>query len=414
MGEMETQRRRAWSRQRSQVKEEKLKCLRAAADVLDRVTNAVAAFVVCLGVALVSVNRLQPGLLSVLVCSAVLVLSLILSLPLSPLPSTWTQPAAAKSAEVPPLRTQRLWQSPLLRWSVVGAAAWLSALPQIAAPNSQRSGPAPKKRDGPALHVVPPSATLLQRIALEIGPQYAAMFNSTGNKLRSFKRAEMAAGQWEVMADRWVQGVRQTKELWANNSPATAAASSTTNVGTASNRSSSSSSKGPLLPLLCVHFARASPAVVAHMHANMASAGDWCHWAIVFYAGDAAVIGAYREVTRGDPRIALVSAYSPPDGQVPEFVPKPLLYAHLLPVLHLYRRVWLLDSDISLEGFDIGRYMSVLGCAERAGPVLISQPVIRESTQDFPLFNRDFWAQRDLSHIQAARCVPLWPLHPDV
>ena len=349
------------------IHKRKLLALREAAASFDRLGSRVSGAVFFLGLAIVAVNLDHHLPLSSL-ASALCLLLLLASL-------------TSKRS--------------------VAAAACLWVLPRIEAPNSQLRAKQYKNRDGQMLHVVPPSAVLLQRISHEIGPQYAAMFNSTGNKLRSFKRPEAAAGQWETMADRWVRAIRQTRELRANN---TGTASGSANGSTST--STSSSSAVSMEPLLCVHFSYASPAVVALMHANMASAGDWCHWAVIFYAGEAAIVDAYRAVTQGDPRIALVAAYKPPgDHLATDFVPKPLLYTTLLPVLPRYRRVWLLDSDISLAGFDMKRYLAVLACAERAGPVLISQPVIRESTQDFPLLNRDFWTQPGLAHVQAARCV---------
>lgn len=59
-------------------------------------------------------------------------------------------------------------------------------------------------------------------------------------------------------------------------------------------------------------------------------------------------------------------------------VSKVFLYQYLLPYLHLYRRVFLLDEDISLEHFDFIQYFAYLNCdSSNSFHPILSQPLIR-------------------------------------
>ena len=70
--------------------------------------------------------------------------------------------------------------------------------------------------------------------------------------------------------------------------------------------------------------------------------------------------------------------------------PKSLQFLSLLPLLPRYQRVWLLDADISLQGFRADRFLLVVDCAfER--PPLVAQPLIAEHTQSYKFLNAAEW-----------------------
>ena len=87
------------------------------------------------------------------------------------------------------------------------------------------------------------------------------------------------------------------------------------------------------------------------------------------------------------------------------YVPKPLMYEKIIPHVKKYKRVWLLDADISFLGFDFKTYFGVLECAVgwdftkqsdslRTGP-LISQPLISDSGQLNQRLNYNYWYEVD-------------------
>lgn len=73
-------------------------------------------------------------------------------------------------------------------------------------------------------------------------------------------------------------------------------------------------------------------------------------------------------------------------------IPKSVLYSDLLPYLYEYERVFLMDEDISLMGFDIKKTLSVWNCAfYPLPPPLIVQPLIAESNQFFDFVGAKAW-----------------------
>jgi hypothetical protein len=75
---------------------------------------------------------------------------------------------------------------------------------------------------------------------------------------------------------------------------------------------------------------------------------------------------------------------------IPIIVPKTVLYQDLLPLLPLYRRVFAIDDDISLSGFDSNRYVLHWDGALRPSP-LITQPLVFESNQHITYLNLNSW-----------------------
>ena len=269
-------------------------------------------------------------------------------------------------------------------------------------------------KDGQRLHVVPPSASLMEHISSLVGPQMAQLFNSTGRKLKSFKRKESAALQWRLVAEQWIRALNSVPAANATLAEAFTQAAIPRRPTTVSTLAQADELQRPLL---CVHFASAdSPSVFDNIRSNVLATKAWCDWALVFYAGseyairefeksvNAAAASGAAAATGG--RIVLATRYVPPGQEqvagassaagsaASPYTPKPLMYRALLPLLPRYKRAWLLDSDISLASFPLQRFFALLACASGASPahpVLIAQPVIQQDTQDFPLFNLGSW-----------------------
>ena len=132
-------------------------------------------------------------------------------------------------------------------------------------------------KEGQTMFIVHPPAALLDRLARVVGPEMAAAFNSTNNKLRSFKRREAAAGQWEIMANRWVRAVREVHALKLNRTRAlgggadgggkSGGSRSGGRVGNTNSNPNVRATPNPN-PLLCVHFASATPQVMSDPNLN--------------------------------------------------------------------------------------------------------------------------------------------------
>jgi hypothetical protein len=73
-------------------------------------------------------------------------------------------------------------------------------------------------------------------------------------------------------------------------------------------------------------------------------------------------------------------------------VPKSVLYSDLLPYLSKFKRIFLMDEDISLVGFDFVKTMNVWSCAFHPfPPPLVVQPLIAESNQYFSFVGIKAW-----------------------
>lgn len=185
-------------------------------------------------------------------------------------------------------------------------------------------------------------------------------------------------------------------------------------------------------PLLCVAFVKASPGPLKVLQGNMDVMGSECEWAVVFYDGaedDIAqfcgpqsdkkqqkpsyvpkpslddepdesdfgkavitVVHCKRAVDTIDRPLTPIGLK---DGRVIQqklSVPKTAQYAELLPLLPYYEDVFLMDEDISLEGFKIQDLMRVWKCVftEEQRPLIV-QPLIVERTQYFPYVHLDTW-----------------------
>jgi len=74
-------------------------------------------------------------------------------------------------------------------------------------------------------------------------------------------------------------------------------------------------------------------------------------------------------------------------------VPKSVLYSELLPYLPQFQRIFLMDEDISLVGFDFENIMKIWNCAFYPfPPPLVVQPLIAESNQYFKFVGVKAWS----------------------
>jgi hypothetical protein len=181
-------------------------------------------------------------------------------------------------------------------------------------------------------------------------------------------------------------------------------------------------------PLLCSTFTSASPRVLESLYANMKQLGSGCEWALVLYKmpEDASVLRAFeRNVTDTLPqtrivhmkpapdRLQLVQRYVQTARRNPSFLrrgydsedpstwifngvayPKPLLFLQLLPLLSSYNRVWLLDDDISLEGFELPEFLRIWDCSFAPDPApLITQPLLSPSSKLYPFLGEAGWKE---------------------
>ena len=184
-------------------------------------------------------------------------------------------------------------------------------------------------------------------------------------------------------------------------------------------------------PMLCVSFVKGSEKPLELLRKNMNMMGRNCEWAVIFYdesthsvddfcdfspiTEDATqntntnvnninmIAGATAKgnVTlvhckRAAETLNRPTTFIPTqDGKIIQqsvSVPKTVLYRELLPLLPQYETVFMLDEDISLEGFNIKSFMNVWNCAFGSNPrPLIAQPLIVEKTQYFPFVHLETW-----------------------
>jgi hypothetical protein len=80
------------------------------------------------------------------------------------------------------------------------------------------------------------------------------------------------------------------------------------------------------------------------------------------------------------------------------FIPKPLLYYELLPLLPNYQYVFVMDEDISISSIDLPSYLYIKDCSfYPAQPPLITQNLIAEHTQHYNYLYYKNW-KRDQNH----------------
>lgn len=174
--------------------------------------------------------------------------------------------------------------------------------------------------------------------------------------------------------------------------------------------------------MLCAVFLLASDEDMAILRTNIEKSNGFCEWSVVFFGGDDGLITEFLDSVKAKkfPTVVMAQKYSGPRAASNEaFVPKQLWYPIVSEITPGYKRVWLLDADISLENHNFEKVKNVLDCGNwdkdyetgkywkwkndigmPRGPI-ISQPLIQENTQYFPIFNAVSW--KLAHHITAQR-----------
>lgn len=164
--------------------------------------------------------------------------------------------------------------------------------------------------------------------------------------------------------------------------------------------------------LLCATFVGANESASEILLINLKVMSGKCDWAIILYSGTQAAVDRVCE----DERIASVAVHcqrSPAsfgdhmmqshNGRTPVklSIPKTVLYQELMPYVRHYKQVFLLDEDISLEGFNITSFQQHWDCAFPHKPLIV-QPLIFESNQFITFMNLKSWSADHRSKIVAS------------
>lgn len=177
--------------------------------------------------------------------------------------------------------------------------------------------------------------------------------------------------------------------------------------------------------MLCATFIRANNAASTALLANMLVMHSLCDWAIVIYGGthkyETEMCTSVRTLAthihthirfcqRSFYHITSQPLYVPintidtvlqDDASILQHreiltinmtrsVPKTALYHELLPYIHTYEYVFLLDEDISLMGFNATEALTIWKCSFHRPP-LIAQPLVYEDTQFFGFVTHASW-----------------------
>lgn len=156
-------------------------------------------------------------------------------------------------------------------------------------------------------------------------------------------------------------------------------------------------------PLLCGTFIRASLEPMMTLLSNAMIMGGNCDWAIIIYDGSESdeknicknniLRGKVAHCKRSEITTSTNHTIETNIADIVEGVkttPKTVLYHELLPFLPLYKKVFLLDEDISLVGFNPSLAMQIWDCSFYPPPLIV-QPLIHENTQYFDFVGQYFW-----------------------
>lgn len=146
--------------------------------------------------------------------------------------------------------------------------------------------------------------------------------------------------------------------------------------------------------LLCAAFLVPDERHMSILIRNIESTQNSCHWAAVLIGckeiDHAIPPNLVPRLQRWNSTVSLFCYSGPVEKS--GYVPKPLMYPLLLSVSKSYQYIWLLDGDISLEKFQFGTYFRYLLQSFPPGQVpLISQPIVKENSQNFQFLNEIFW-----------------------
>lgn len=153
----------------------------------------------------------------------------------------------------------------------------------------------------------------------------------------------------------------------------------------------------PRKELLCVHFLKATEELSTTVIDNIKLIKNKCDWALVLYDGD------HNNVSKlcNNPAIYeyLVFCERSADTLKEETnhkvsTPKTVLYHSLLPLLPKYKKLILMDEDISLDGFDMQKFLQIWKCSFTYEPLIV-QPLISESNQYLLFVNAKPWKEKE-------------------
>jgi len=166
--------------------------------------------------------------------------------------------------------------------------------------------------------------------------------------------------------------------------------------------------------LLCASFVYGSLSASRSLFGNVDNSEVDCDWAVVVYDGDESLICnplklkssvvhcrlIPEESFQGLGMFGLSTTATPlvkdkNTGRVRRpTIPKTILYTELVPLLKDYKRVMLLDEDISLDGFGTKRFLQIWNCAFYPHVPLVVQPLIAENTQFLQYMNARAWKSK--------------------
>ena len=162
--------------------------------------------------------------------------------------------------------------------------------------------------------------------------------------------------------------------------------------------------------LLCVSFVGVnSTSLNPLVHENIQLLHPICDWALIFYNGGTTTIKNICNSIKGKHVHCRRSPATMQDRFMPNAtdntrtsvklsVPKTVFYQELLPYLPRYRKVFLMDEDISLRGFNTTEFLLHWACAFPLPPLIV-QPLIYESNQYINYLNLNSWRGRARSQI---------------
>lgn len=169
--------------------------------------------------------------------------------------------------------------------------------------------------------------------------------------------------------------------------------------------------------LLCATFLSGNSSLPSLMFDNVKTMGTHCDWALIFYSGDTPSINKIcnDERIKGkwihcERNVATIRKRFMPNAvnktanttsNVKLSVPKTIFYRDLLPYLPKYEKVFLMDEDISLTGFEIERFLSHWQCSFTPPPLIV-QPLVFESNQYINYLNLNSWKKGDRKGIFAS------------
>lgn len=129
------------------------------------------------------------------------------------------------------------------------------------------------------------------------------------------------------------------------------------------------------------------------LQGNIDHMDNQCEWAIIMYIGTPTEVESICKTANITQNVAYCgrSKESFVAEKLKKSIPKSVQYQTLLPFLPDYKRVFLLDEDISLKGFSTSNFMKTWDCAFERRPLIV-QPLIIESNQYLEYVNLKPWA----------------------